>query len=142
MMAEDPAFFNTYLDQLGDVSGISIQSFDKLMLALDKRHQFFHENGCRLSDHGLETAYAEDFSLDEIRHIFLKIRKGGTLSPAEILQFKFAAVKFLDPFRELQIESKIGDRMSEHGKNQENDRRSQQKSQEYQGATASPRFFA
>jgi glucuronate isomerase len=90
MMVEDPAFFNAYLDQLGDVSGITILSFDKLMLALDKRHQFFHENGCRLSDHGLETAYAEDFSLKEIRNIFLKIKKGGNLSLEEILKFKSA----------------------------------------------------
>jgi glucuronate isomerase len=90
MMVENPVFFNAYITQLEQVSKTEISSFDQLMLALDKRHQFFHDNGCRLSDHGLETAYAEDFTLDEIREIFLKIRKGGQLAKEEILKFKSA----------------------------------------------------
>lgn len=90
MMVENTGFFNDYMNQLEQVSGISIGTFDQLMLALDKRHQFFHDNGCRLSDHGLETAYAEDYTLEEIRAIFLKIRSGNTLTKEEILQFKSA----------------------------------------------------
>jgi len=90
MMVEDPGFYNRYMDQLGDVAGTDINSFDQLMLALDKRHQFFHDNGCRLSDHGLETAYSEDYTLEEIRSIFLKIRKGHILPKGEILKFKSA----------------------------------------------------
>ncbi|HPT31688.1 MAG TPA: glucuronate isomerase, partial [Prolixibacteraceae bacterium] len=90
MMVENSGFFNDYMNQLEQVSGISIGTFDQLMLALDKRHQFFHDNGCRLSDHGLETAYAEDYTLEEIRAIFLKIRSGNTLTKEEILQFKSA----------------------------------------------------
>jgi glucuronate isomerase len=90
MMVDDPGFFNGYMNQLEQVSETEISSFDQLMLALDKRHQFFHNNGCRLSDHGLETAYAEDYTLDEIRGIFLKIRTGAQLSQVEILKFKSA----------------------------------------------------
>jgi glucuronate isomerase len=90
MMVDDPGFFNGYMYQLEQVSETEISSFDQLMLALDKRHQFFHNNGCRLSDHGLETAYAEDYTLDEIRGIFLKIRTGAQLSQVEILKFKSA----------------------------------------------------
>jgi len=90
MMVDDPGFFNGYLNQLAQVSETEISSFDQLMLALDTRHQFFHDNGCRLSDHGLETAYAEDYTLDEIRSIFLKIRTGAQLSQVEILKFKSA----------------------------------------------------
>jgi len=90
MMVENTGFFNDYMNQLEQVSGISIGTFDQMMLALDKRHQFFHDNGCRLSDHGLETAYAEDYTLEEIRAIFLKIRSGNTLTKEEILQFKSA----------------------------------------------------
>ncbi len=90
MMVENSGFFNDYMNQLEQVSGISIGTFDQLMLALDKRHQFFHDNGCRLSDHGLETAYAEDYTLEEILAIFLKIRSGNTLTKEEILQFKSA----------------------------------------------------
>jgi glucuronate isomerase len=90
MMVENPDSFNNYLDQLEQASDVSIGTFDQLMLALDKRHQFFHDNGCRLSDHGLETAYAEDYTLEEIRAIFLKIRSGNPLTKEEILKFKSA----------------------------------------------------
>ncbi len=90
MMVEDPSYYNGYLDQLADAAGLEIGSFDQLMTALDKRHQFFHENGCRLSDHGLETAYAEEYTLEQIRGIFSKIRQGIQLSKEEILKFKSA----------------------------------------------------
>jgi glucuronate isomerase len=90
MMVEDPGFFNAYIDQLALTAGIEIGSFDQLMLALDKRHQFFHENGCRLSDHGLETVISENYTLTEIRNIFVKIRSGNQLSQEEILKFKSA----------------------------------------------------
>ncbi|MDR2438275.1 MAG: glucuronate isomerase [Planctomycetaceae bacterium] len=47
--------YNEYLDKLGEVSGVSIRTLDDLLTALKKRHDFFHENGCRLSDHGFGT---------------------------------------------------------------------------------------
>jgi glucuronate isomerase len=59
-----------------------------LMDALDSRHQFFHDNGCRLSDHGLETFIAEDYTEKEIEQIFVKVRAGDELSNDEILKFK------------------------------------------------------
>ncbi|HNZ69304.1 MAG: glucuronate isomerase [Bacteroidota bacterium] len=88
MMVENSVTYNQYVDQLAAVSGIEIATFPQLMEALEKRHQFFHENGCRLSDHGLETAYAEDFTEKEIEAIFVKIRNGKTLNAEEILKFK------------------------------------------------------
>lgn len=88
MMVENPAAFNAYIDQLTKVSGVEIKTFADLISALDKRHHFFHENGCRLSDHGLDTAYAEDYSSDEICSIFDKVRGGQHLTAKEILKFK------------------------------------------------------
>ncbi|MFA5328181.1 MAG: glucuronate isomerase [Prolixibacteraceae bacterium] len=88
MMVDDPDFFNSYIDQLQDASGIQIITFNNLIEALDKRHQYFHNNGCRLSDHGLETAFAADYSSKEIRAIFTKVRAGNKLTDEEILQFK------------------------------------------------------
>ena len=88
MMVENPVTYNQYIDQLAEVAGMEIDSFDQMMEALEKRHQFFHDNGCRLSDHGLETAYAETYTADEIEAIFLKIRSGKPLSSEEILKFK------------------------------------------------------
>jgi len=88
MMVEDKDFFNDYVDQLAEAANVEIDSFDAFMVALDKRHQFFHDNGCRLSDHGLDTAFAEDYSEAEINAIFDKIRSLKNLSAAEILKFK------------------------------------------------------
>ena len=88
MMVDDPAFYNNYIDQLAAVADINITGFADLIAALDKRHQFFHENGCRLSDHGLDTAFADDYSPKEIRAIFSKVRAGNHLTDDEILKFK------------------------------------------------------
>jgi glucuronate isomerase len=51
---DNPGDFNAYLDKLGEMAGIGISEYSDLQTALKKRHDFFHEMGCRLSDHGLE----------------------------------------------------------------------------------------
>ena len=88
MAVEDPISYNLYLNQLAEVSGMEIKTFDDLMIALNKRHRFFHENGCRLSDHGLDTAYAEDYTAEEIDAMFLHIRSGLRISIKSIQKFK------------------------------------------------------
>ncbi|WP_372947209.1 glucuronate isomerase [Mariniphaga sp.] len=88
MAVENTGTFNQYLDKLSEFSDISIESFSSFMDAIQIRHKFFHENGCRLSDHGLETAIAEDYTEKEIRDIFEKIRGGNDLTRLEILKFK------------------------------------------------------
>jgi len=88
MAVENTSAFNRYADQLTEVSGISTGNFSDFMDALEKRHQFFHENGCRLSDHGLETIVAEEFTEEEIGEIFQKIRSGTDLEKMEIAKFK------------------------------------------------------
>jgi len=90
MAVDDTRAYNAYLDKLEAAAGQSISGFSDLIDALEKRHAFFHENGCRLSDHGMEQFYAEAASEDEVRQIFSKVRSGRDLSPKEILQFKSA----------------------------------------------------
>lgn len=88
MMVEQPITYNQYVNQLAAVCKMEIKTFDDLMIALNKRHLFFHENGCRLSDHGLDTAYAEEYTADEIDAMFLKVRVGYRLTSREIQKFK------------------------------------------------------
>lgn len=90
MAVENTKTFNDYIDQLAVAAAMDISTFGNLMSALDKRHGFFHDNGCRLSDHGLETAIAEDYTSSEIEAIFAKIRGGAALNQIEILKFKSA----------------------------------------------------
>jgi glucuronate isomerase len=89
MAVENPESFNEWVDKLEEVSGNDIGSnFENYIDAIRSRHDFFHSVGCRLSDHGIETAYAEDYTLGEIAHIFKKIRGGEVLKEIEILKFK------------------------------------------------------
>lgn len=88
MTVENAAVYNEYLDKLEEVAGINIATFANLMDAIDNRHEFFHQNGCRLSDHGLETFIAEDYTETEIEQIFTKVRGGVDLTEEEILKFK------------------------------------------------------
>ncbi|MBN2612333.1 MAG: glucuronate isomerase [Bacteroidales bacterium] len=90
MAVESPVKFNTYLDQLAQVSGKNIGTYNDLLDALEIRHEFFHKNGCRLSDHGLETMYADDYTDTEVKGIFNKIRGGAMLDHVEISKIKSA----------------------------------------------------
>lgn len=45
--------FADYIARLGESAGCRIATFAELKTALHARMDFFHENGCRLSDHGL-----------------------------------------------------------------------------------------
>lgn len=90
MMVENLEAFNSYLDKLSEVSGIEISSYNNLIKALRKRHDYFALNGCVLSDHGIENFYAEEYTENEIEGIFQKARKKNGLSQTEILKFKSA----------------------------------------------------
>jgi glucuronate isomerase len=89
---ENPAVYNTYLEGLSAVSGIAISDYDSLLAALKARHDFFHQAGCRLSDHGLERPYAADFTPDDIAAIFTKVRRNEPPTPLETEQFKTAVL--------------------------------------------------
>ena len=61
-----------------------------MIAALRKRHDFFAAQGCKLSDHGIEEFYAEDYTDAEIKAIFNKVYGGTALTKEEILKFKSA----------------------------------------------------
>lgn len=79
-----------YVLRLSQASGISIVSYDTLLEALQKRHDYFREMGCRLSDHGLDTFYSETYTQGEVDRIFLKALSGICPSPEETAVFKSA----------------------------------------------------
>ena len=49
--------FRNYVTQLGEVANIDISTFNGLVDALQSRHDFFAQNGCRIADHQLEEFY-------------------------------------------------------------------------------------
>jgi glucuronate isomerase len=90
MAPENPVAFNTYLDELSLASGVEIRDLSSLMDALQERHDFFARMGCRLSDHGVETIYADPYTDSEIAAIFAKVRSQRDLAPGEVRKFKSA----------------------------------------------------
>jgi glucuronate isomerase len=90
MNADDSKSLNAYINKLESISDVSIASYPDYLKALKRRHDYFAENGCTVSDHGLEQLYAEEYTDREINEIFDKIRTEKILLPVEILKFKSA----------------------------------------------------
>lgn len=90
MAVEVSADFRAYVEKLSAVSGVSISKFSDLIAALRNRHDFFASVGCKLSDHGIEEFYAEDYTTVEVENIFNKVYGGKELTKEEILKFKSA----------------------------------------------------
>ncbi len=81
---------NDWIDKLAELTDIEINSFGKYIEAIEKRQDYFHENGCRLSDHGLDKPYADKYTAGQIEAIFQKIRTKTELLPDEVGKFKSA----------------------------------------------------
>jgi len=90
LAVEDLPALNVFIDKLEEVCDTEINNFASYINAIRERHNFFHENGCRLSDYGLETTYTEDYTEEEIEKIFNKIRAGQELDKSEHYKFKSA----------------------------------------------------
>ena len=89
---EDPEKFRAYIIKLEQSCGSQIKNFNSLIESLDNRHNFFHQTGCRLSDHGLERFYFEKFTVSEIERIFIKLLKGSQISTEEAEKYKTAVM--------------------------------------------------
>jgi len=90
MALDDLDALNRWIDSLAAVCDIQLSDYDSFLTALRNRHDYFHNAGCRISDHGLERAVAEDYTHKEIQKIFDKLRCRRPLEPAEKLKFKSA----------------------------------------------------
>jgi glucuronate isomerase len=90
MDVDHPARFNAWVDRLESAADMDIRNFSSYIAAIRRRHDFFHAAGCRMSDHGLETVYAEDYTEEQIRRIFDLLRCGESVSREDVLNFKSA----------------------------------------------------
>ena len=89
---EDPAKFKSYIIKLGEAVAKEIRSFSDLIEALDNRHRFFHEMGARVSDHGLDRFYFDQFTETEADKIFKKLLRGSLLSVEETEKYRAAVM--------------------------------------------------
>ena len=87
---DDPEAFVGWVARLEVASGRMVSSLDSFLEALDARHQAFHELGCRASDHGLESAFAEPYADSAVASAFERARAGHDLPAGEARQLKSA----------------------------------------------------
>jgi len=91
----DKAGFVEWIEKLGHVVGQKVQTFSNLKDALEKRLDFFHEVGCRVSDHALDPIVFEEGSEDEATTILQKALKGEQLTDSEIKKYKTQVMVYL-----------------------------------------------
>lgn len=85
---QDPESFTAWLRSLEAASGLAISNLSGLLAALRNRHDFFARHGCRLSDRGIETIYAGDFTEAAAAVVFAKSLSGRNPDTQEILLFR------------------------------------------------------
>jgi glucuronate isomerase len=82
-----PEVFNPWIERLENVSNVNIGKFSDFIHALRQRHDFFHEMGGRLSDHGINHLFADFPTEREAAGIFDKARAGRAATPHEHARF-------------------------------------------------------
>lgn len=83
--------FPDYLNQLSEVSGIDIVSFETMLDALEARLKFFKEiTGTTVSDDGIPHFNWAGYTDGEIEEIFQKARKNEPLTAHEADQYQSA----------------------------------------------------
>lgn len=94
LVADVPAF-NQWLDALEQVTGAPIANWEALLEALAQRMAFFHAQGCRLSDHGLNYLPAVAPNEAAARAHFTRLRAGDSLTATEAAEYCAALLHFL-----------------------------------------------
>lgn len=76
--------FTPYIEEIG------VKTYEELIKWISDRIAFFHENGCRLSDHALEYV---PFATGDASAVFEKKMNGGNLTEEDVNVFKTAVLK-------------------------------------------------
>ena len=79
--------FADYVVKLGEVENTEIKDYATLLTVLEKRLDFFVENGCNITDHSLERVYFRNTTMEEVDAIFKKALTGETLTIEEIEKY-------------------------------------------------------
>jgi glucuronate isomerase len=90
MGVDNPPAFNAWVEKLAAACKTEIRGWDDFIACIRKRHDFFHEHGCRASDHGLEVPYADECSSEDAKRIFAAARAGEAPRPEQASAFKSA----------------------------------------------------
>ncbi|MFC6331708.1 glucuronate isomerase [Paenibacillus septentrionalis] len=80
--------FSEWISALGEVVGREVHTYDVLLGALSERIDYFHEVGCKVSDHGMDYVPYCEATKEEAAQIFLRKLNGEAISLKEEQQYK------------------------------------------------------
>jgi glucuronate isomerase len=83
LQIQQPQGFHAWLKRLEIASNRQVGSLRDFLDALKQRHDYFHENGARLSDHGLNHCLSTSCAEREAAAIFEKAKAGQTVTNDE-----------------------------------------------------------
>ena len=86
--------FAAYLERLSQAAGVRIDSWDSLLGALESRMDFFHSNGCRVADHGLDNICYLSAEAKELDGIVKRRLAGEAVTEEEKWKYKTALLLF------------------------------------------------
>ncbi|MCD8140086.1 MAG: glucuronate isomerase [Planctomycetaceae bacterium] len=92
LAADQPAFFNQWLENLKASEDTAVDTYAGFREVLWARHEHFHRQGCRLSDYGIERPYAVPYTMEQVEAAFVKLRSGFALEGLELERFRSAVL--------------------------------------------------
>lgn len=87
--------FTDWIARLEQASGLTAGSYDELLAALESRVAFFHEAGCRVSDHALDYVPYAETTKEEAAAAFAKALGGERTTEEEERKYKTFTLVFL-----------------------------------------------
>jgi glucuronate isomerase len=87
--------FAEYISKLSEKSGVKITDFYSLCEAFDKRINYFHDMGCRASDHALTGCIYSTATIAELNTIFKLGLSSAKLSVKEAEKYRTAVLLHL-----------------------------------------------
>lgn len=79
--------FADYIKVLGATENTTITNYTELMNVLERRIEFFVENGCTITDHAMDRVYFRNTNEEEVNAIFMKAINGECLTQEEIEKY-------------------------------------------------------
>lgn len=86
--------FLNWITSLAQVTDSDIKNLNSLLAALEQRIDFFHDSGCRLSDHGLDNIDYCECTDSKVNIILKKVLNGNSITEIESAQYKTKILLF------------------------------------------------
>ena len=90
----DKAGWKEYISKLSEISNVEIKDLTSLKKALCVRIEYFNENGCKASDHGLDRMVYAEADISEIDKVIKKGLKGESVTAEEAEALKTELLTF------------------------------------------------